>query len=43
MNAATLLAIFAVPVCFVVVSHLGERRRRRLVREDERDLVGASR
>jgi multidrug efflux pump len=43
MNAATLLAIFAVPVCFVVVSHVSERRRRRPVREDERDLVGASR
>jgi hydrophobe/amphiphile efflux-1 (HAE1) family protein len=42
MNAATLLAIFAVPVCFVVVSHFGERRRAPM-REDERDLVGASR
>lgn len=43
MNAATLLAIFAVPVCFVVVSHLSERRGRAPLKEDERDLVGASR
>jgi multidrug efflux pump len=43
MNAATLLAIFAVPVCFVVVSHLSERSGRAPLAEDERDLVGASR
>ncbi len=43
MNAATLLAIFAVPVCFVVVSHLSERRSRTPIKEDDRDLVGASR
>jgi multidrug efflux pump subunit AcrB len=42
MNAATLLAIFAVPVCFVVVSRLSERRRAP-VKEDDLDLVGASR
>jgi hydrophobe/amphiphile efflux-1 (HAE1) family protein len=43
MNAATLLAIFAVPVCFVVVSHFAERRRPQVKEEDELDLVGASR
>jgi multidrug efflux pump subunit AcrB len=43
MNAATLLAIFAVPVCFVVVSRVSERRRGSPLKEDERDLVGASR
>jgi hydrophobe/amphiphile efflux-1 (HAE1) family protein len=44
MNAATLLAIFAVPVCFVVVARLAERRRHRASAEDEElDLVGASR
>ncbi|HEY3453221.1 MAG TPA: multidrug efflux RND transporter permease subunit [Bryobacteraceae bacterium] len=44
MNAATLLAIFAVPVCFVVVARLAERRRYRAPAEDdELDLVGASR
>ena len=36
MNAATLLAIFAVPVCFVVVSHFAERRRPQVKEEDER-------
>ncbi|HWF48185.1 MAG TPA: multidrug efflux RND transporter permease subunit [Bryobacteraceae bacterium] len=41
MNAATLLAIFVVPVCFVVVSRLTERRRTRV--EDELTAVGASR
>jgi multidrug efflux pump subunit AcrB len=41
MNAATLLAIFAVPVCFVVVSRLTERRRTRA--QDELTAVGASR
>jgi multidrug efflux pump subunit AcrB len=45
MNAATLLAIFAVPVCFVVVARLAERRRhhRAPAEDDELDLVGASR
>jgi hydrophobe/amphiphile efflux-1 (HAE1) family protein len=41
MNAATLLAIFVVPVCFVVVSRLTERRRTPV--EDELPAVGASR
>jgi multidrug efflux pump len=41
MNAATLLAIFAVPVCFVVVSRLTERRRTRA--HDELATAGASR
>jgi hydrophobe/amphiphile efflux-1 (HAE1) family protein len=41
MNAATLLAIFAVPVCFVVVSRLAERRKEHA--SEETALVGASR
>lgn len=41
MNAATLLAIFAVPVCFVVVSRLAERRKDSV--REEAALVGASR
>ncbi|HEX4229066.1 MAG TPA: multidrug efflux RND transporter permease subunit [Bryobacteraceae bacterium] len=41
MNAATLLAIFAVPVCFVVVSRLTDRRSARA--HDELTAVGASR
>jgi hydrophobe/amphiphile efflux-1 (HAE1) family protein len=41
MNAATLLAIFAVPVCFVVVSRLAERRKEKV--SDELSAVGASR
>lgn len=41
MNAATLLAIFAVPVCFVVVSRLAERRKEKV--RDELPAVGASR
>jgi len=43
MNAATLLAIFAVPVCFVVVSRFSKPRRGSPVEEDDRNLVGASR
>jgi hydrophobe/amphiphile efflux-1 (HAE1) family protein len=42
MNAATLLAIFAVPVCFVVVSRLAERRKKTRA-ESLEDVVGASR
>ena len=42
MNAATLLAIFVVPVCFVVVSRLAERRKRTRAEVVE-DAVGVSR
>ncbi|MDQ2775030.1 MAG: efflux RND transporter permease subunit, partial [Acidobacteriota bacterium] len=41
MNAATLLAIFAVPVCFVVLARLTERRS--AARTEELSVVGASR
>jgi hydrophobe/amphiphile efflux-1 (HAE1) family protein len=40
MNSATLLAIFAVPVCFVVVIRLAERRRATAKTDDVR-AVGA--
>jgi multidrug efflux pump subunit AcrB len=41
MNSATLLAVFAVPVCFVVLARLAERRS--AARTEELSVVGASR
>jgi hydrophobe/amphiphile efflux-1 (HAE1) family protein len=43
MCAATLLAIFAVPACFVVVARLTERRKTQASEEEELSLAGASR
>jgi multidrug efflux pump subunit AcrB len=45
MNAATLLAIFIVPVCYVVISQLTERRdkREQSKASDELAVAGAAR